>query len=231
MVTLRPAPERGKADFGTIRSRHSFSFGNYYDPAHMGVSHLRVLNDDWVAPGGGFPPHGHRDMEIISYVTSGAMEHEDSLGNRFRIEAGQFQSMSAGSGIQHSEFNASRDAELTFLQIWILPRARGLTPGYGAPVTPDETPGKWVTVAAPDADETLPIQQDARLARGRFVGGERLATHLDDGRLAYLHVVRGDVRVDGTVMGQGDGATVSGVRRFELEAAGPAEVLLFDLAT
>jgi len=230
MLTLRPAPERGTADFGDIRSRHSFSFGHYHDPAHMGVSHLRVLNDDRVAPGGGFPPHGHRDMEIISYVTSGVMEHADSLGNRFRIEAGQFQSMSAGSGVQHSEFNASRDAELAFLQIWIVPRARGLAPGYGAPMRPAEAPGEWVPVAAPDVDDALPLRQDARLSVGRFSGGERLTTRLAAGRLAYLHVVHGDVRVDGTPMEQGDGATVSGVRQFELEAREPAEVLLFDLA-
>lgn len=228
MITIRPADERGVADLGPIRSHHSFSFGQYYDPEHMGVSHLRVLNDDVVDPGGGFPPHGHRDMEIISYVTAGAMTHEDSLGNRSTIEAGQFQWMSAGRGIRHSEFNASSAYELRFLQIWILPRRSGLEPAYAPPLTPAPDPG-WQVVAAPDQDDALPLRQDARLLLGRFDVGQQVRIPVAGSRVAYLHVVRGTVELDGRALGHGDAATIRTATSYPLTVAAGSECLLFDL--
>ena len=219
--------QRGKGDFGAIRSRHSFSFGHYHDPQRMGVSHLRVLNDDWVAPGAGFPPHGHRDMEIISYVTGGVMEHGDSLGNRFRIESGQFQAMSAGHGIRHSEYNGSDSEPLTFLQIWIEPRVRGLEPGYAPPYTPPPTRGAWLGIAGPETPAPLHINQDARLSLARLDVGDSLKTPVAAGRQAYLHVVRGRVDADGTELGGGDAIVVTGA--VVLRAREATEVLRFDL--
>ncbi len=229
MITIRPANERGVADHGPVRSRHSFSFGHYYDPEHMGVSHLRVLNDDAVDPGGGFPPHGHRDMEIISYVTAGAMTHEDSLGNRFTIEAGQFQWMSAGRGIRHSEFNASSEHELRFLQIWIVPERSGLEPAYAPPLTPTHGEG-WQVVAAPGRDEVFPLRQDARLMLGRFGAGEQVRMPIAEGRVAYLHVVRGAVALDGRALAAGDAATIRAPASYPVAVTEDSECLLFDLA-
>ncbi len=217
------------ADHGPIRSRHSFSFGHYYDPEHMGVSHLRVLNDDAVDPGAGFPPHGHRDMEIISYVTAGAMTHEDSLGNRFTIETGQFQWMSAGRGIQHSEFNASSERELRFLQIWILPEHAGLEPAYAPPLTPAHG-HDWQVVAAADRDGALPLRQDARLMLGRFETGRQTRFPVPEGRVAYLHVVRGALELEGHALAAGDGATIRAAETYPVAVMDDSEVLLFDLA-
>ncbi len=229
MITIRPADERGVADHGPIRSRHSFSFGHYYDPRHMGVSHLRVLNDDAVDPGGGFPPHAHRDMEIISYVTAGAMTHEDSLGNRFTIEAGQFQWMSAGRGIRHSEFNASSERELRFLQIWILPERTGLDPAYAPPLTPANG-HDWQAVAAPDQEGTLPLRQDARVMLGRFEAGRQVRLPVHEGRVAYLHVVRGALELEGQALGAGDAATMRAAAPYSFAVTDDSELLLFDLA-
>lgn len=229
MITIRPADERGAADHGPIRSRHSFSFGHYHDPQHMGISHLRVLNDDAVDPGAGFPPHGHRDMEIISYVTAGAMTHEDSLGNRFTIEAGQFQWMNAGRGIQHSEFNASIRRELRFLQIWILPERSGLEPAYAPPLTP-AAGHEWQVVAARDHDGVLPLRQDARLLLGRFETGRQVHMPIRAGRLAYIHVVRGALELDGHTLVAGDAATIRDAGSYPVAIADASEALLFDLA-
>lgn len=227
MSRVFPGEQRGQGDYGAIRSRHSFSFGHYRDPKRMGVSHLRVLNDDWVAPGAGFPPHGHRDMEIISYVTSGVMEHGDSLGNRFRIEAGQFQAMSAGSGIRHSEYNGSDSEPLTFLQIWIEPRAAGLEPGYAPPYTPPATRGAWLEIAGPDEAAPLWLNQDAHLLLARLDAGDRLETPVAAARQAYLHVVHGRVEAGAGVLDGGDAIVATGP--VVLAAVEPAEVLRFDL--
>lgn len=227
MNTVYRAEERGRGDYGSIRSRHSFSFGQFHDPARMGISHLRVLNDDWVAPGAGFPAHGHRDMEIISYVTSGVMEHVDSLGNRFRIRAGEFQSMSAGSGIRHSEYNGSREEPLTFLQIWIEPDALGLEPGYAPPYAPPATRGEWLEVAGPGDGAPLRLNQDAGLALARLGAGDRLEVPVPADRQAYLHVVRGTVEYAGERLATGDAVMLD--RRAGLVAGGDAELLRFDL--
>lgn len=229
MITIRPADARGTADHGPVRSRHSFSFGQYYDPEQMGVSDLRVLNDDAVDPGGGFPPHGHRDMEIISYVTAGAMTHEDSLGNRFTIEAGQFQWMSAGRGIRHSEFNASSGDELRFLQIWILPERSGLDPAYAPPRAPAHGQG-WQVVAAPGQDDAFPLRQDARLMLGRLDAGWQAPIPVAGDRVAYLHVVRGTADLDGRALAAGDAATIRAAASCPLAVAEDSELLLFDLA-
>lgn len=227
MITLHRGEERGHGDYGTIRSRHSFSFGHYHDPARMGLSHLRVLNDDWVAPGAGFPAHGHRDMEIISYVTAGHMEHQDSLGNRFRIGPGEFQSMSAGSGIRHSEYNASAEDPLTFLQIWIEPREHGLPPSYAPPCAPSPRRGEWLEVAGPGATASLTLRQDARLWLARLERGEGLETPIAADRQGYLHLVRGEVECEGEILEAGD--ALSADQRLTLTARSDAEVLWFDL--
>lgn len=226
MMQIRRAEERGHGDYGTIRSRHSFSFGSYYDPQNTGVSHLRVLNDDWVAPGAGFPAHAHRDMEIISYVTDGVMEHGDSLGNRFRIEAGQFQAMSAGRGIRHSEYNGSGHEPLTFLQIWIEPRSTGLAPGYAPPYTPPGTRGKWIPIAGPDA-APLTLYQDARLLLARVDAGVEINAPVGPGRRAYIHVVRGSVEADGGRLASGGAVIID--EALTLSARESTELLLFDL--
>lgn len=226
MTTLHTAAGRGRGDYGDIRSRHSFSFGHYYDPARMGVSHLRVLNDDWVAPGAGFPAHGHQDMEIISYVTGGTMEHRDSLGNRFRIEAGEFQAMSAGRGIRHSEYNASREQPLTFLQIWIEPRTRGLEPGYAPPHAPPATRGEWISIAGPE-DAPLRIHQDVRLLLARLDARDRLSIPVAPDRQAYLHVVHGTVHCGEQALAGGDAVTLGASAALVADAA--SEVLRFDL--
>ncbi len=227
MIRLHRGEQRGRGDYGAIRSRHSFSFGSYHDPGNTGVSHLRVLNDDWVAPGAGFPAHGHRDMEIISYVTGGVMEHGDSLGNHFRIEAGQFQAMSAGRGIRHSEYNGSDSEPLTFLQIWIEPRAPGGDPGYAPPYTPPATRGEWLEIAGPDDAAPLRVNQDVRLSLARLDAGDRLETPVAAGRQAYLHLLRGRVAAGGADLAGGDAIVVSGP--VVLAADESAEVLRFDL--
>lgn len=218
--------DRGRGDYGRIRSRHSFSFGQYHDPERMGLSHLRVLNDDWVAPGAGFPPHGHHDMEIISYVTGGVMEHVDSLGNRFRIDAGQFQAMSAGTGIRHSEYNASTEEPLTFLQVWIEPEATGLAPGYAPPYAPPAEHGRWLPVAGP-ADAPLVINQDVELALARLDRSDRLDVAVGGGYQAYIHVVRGRIECDGNAVAGGDALVLNGPAT--LVARGDSELLRFDL--
>lgn len=227
MITLRKADERGKAQFGWLKSRHSFSFGSYYDPAHMGFSALRVINDDWVAPGAGFNTHGHRDMEIITLVLQGAIVHKDSAGNEKILPAGEFQLMSAGSGVYHSEYNASQSEELRFLQIWIMPDKQGGAPGYQQKHFASK-PGLTI-VASPDGrDGSLTLKQQAQLLRVSMAADDQLSYPLP-GRKVYLHLISGELQLDNITMRPGDGLMVSGEAALQLTASQQSEALLFDL--
>lgn len=231
MITVRKAQDRGATRIAWLDSRHTFSFGEYYDPAEDGFSVLRVINDDRVAPGGGFPSHGHRDMEIVTYVLEGALEHRDNLGNHSVIPAGDVQRMTAGTGIVHSEFNHSKTQGVHFLQIWILPSRGGLEPGYEQE-TLDTNPsrGQLRLVAAPDAHKgALKINQDARMYIGTFDAGQSAAARLERGRRAYVHVVRGKINIYGADLGEGDGARVTDERLVDLSALPQSELLFFDL--
>ena len=233
MDYIRKANERGKANFGWLDSRHSFSFGNYYDPKHMGHSVLRVINDDTVKGGAGFGAHGHRDMEIISYVLEGSIEHRDSTGNHFVVPAGEVQRMSAGSGIRHSEFNASRTDKLKFLQIWIEPNVHGIEPGYEQARI--EQRGALTPLVTPDGrDGSLHIHQDASMYRLRLAPGEgfTLSTtmHGDNNRSGYLHVISGTATAGELQLGAGDGVGFKKTREQEVTAGpGGFEALWFDL--
>ena len=231
MIAIRPAHARGKADFGWLQSRHSFSFGHYYDPAHMGFSDLRVINDDRVAPRAGFDTHGHRDMEIISYVLDGAIRHRDSAGNEAVLRAGEFQVMSAGRGIMHNEFNASNDAPLHFLQIWIEPRETGGVPAYQQKDFGLQ-PGLTLVVSPDGAAGSLAIRQDARLYQLLLAPGEALDFAQDSGRRSYVHLIRGSLQLADTQLEPGDGARVSELPAYTLRNNGsePLQALLFDLA-
>ncbi|WP_213997652.1 pirin family protein [Arsukibacterium sp.] len=227
MITLRKADERGKAHFGWLKSRHSFSFGSYYDPAHMGFSALRVINDDWVAPGAGFDTHGHRDMEIITLVLAGAIVHKDSAGNEKVLPAGEFQLMSAGNGVYHSEYNASQSDELRFLQIWIMPEKQGGAPGYQQKHFA-EKPGLTL-IATPDGrDGSLLLKQQAQLWRVTLAADDQLSYPMS-GRKVYLHLISGELKLDNTTMRPGDGLMVSAEAALQLTANQPSEALLFDL--
>lgn len=232
MIKVRRSGERGKANFGWLDSRHSFSFGHYRDPAHMGFSDLRVINEDWVAPGAGFDIHPHRDMEIVTWVLEGALAHRDSLGNGSVIGPGDVQRMTAGTGILHSEFNASKEEPVHLLQIWILPERAGLTPGYEEKrFAPEELSGRLRLVAARDGrDGAVTIHQDAELHIGRLAAGDSVTHAIAEGRHAWVQVARGSVTVQGTELAQGDAAAVSEERDLRIEASADAEVLLFDLA-
>jgi len=239
MITLRKASERGHASHGWLDSWHSFSFADYYDPAHMGVGNLRVLNDDRIQPGTGFGTHGHRDMEIVSYVLDGALAHQDSMGNGKAgaaqagvIQPGDVQRMSAGTGVLHSEFNHSRDKVTHFLQIWIQPSHRGIEPGYEQKRFDDaDKRGRLRLVAAPDgADGAVTIHADARIWAGLFDGDERTQQPLPAGRLTYVHLARGELRVNGQALRAGDALTLQGESQLTLDAGRDAEVLVFDLA-
>jgi quercetin 2,3-dioxygenase len=234
MIIARPAAERGHADLGWLRSQHSFSFGHYQDPHHMGWGNLRVINEDRVAPGGGFAPHGHRDMEIISYVLSGALAHEDSLGTGAVIRPGEVQRMSAGRGIRHSEYNHAADAETHFLQIWILPDAdrHGSEPGYEQKAfAPVEARGRLCLIASPDgAEGSVRLQASARLYAGRFDGAESAQSSLAPGRLGYVHLVRGSVMVNGHTLRAGDALKFEQEPQIDIGQGEDAEVLVFDLA-
>jgi len=228
MIEIRPSMARGPADHGWLQSRHSFSFAGYYDPQHMGVSALRVINDDKVAPGAGFSAHSHQDMEIISYVKKGVIEHKDSMGNVERLPAGEFQLMSAGRGVTHSEYDPSGTDPLEFLQIWIIPDVRGIDPGYQQKRF-EPRPGLQL-IASPDArDGSLRLHQDASLYQLWLAPGESASHALAPGRRVYLHVVSGEILVDGERLGEGDGATVSAVDDIDFEAVSASEALLFDL--
>jgi hypothetical protein len=231
MIELRKAEERGRSNHGWLDSRHTFSFADYHDPRHMGFSVLRVINDDRVEPGAGFPTHGHRDMEIVSYVLDGALEHKDSLGTGSVIRPGEVQRMTAGTGVRHSEYNGSRTEPVHFLQIWILPRAQGLAPGYEQKrFEPAELAGRLRLVASPDGrDGSVTIHQDVQLYASRLGNGEHVSYSLAPGRRAYVHVARGAVTLNGMRLAAGDGAGIAEESAVTLAAQDSAEVLLFDL--
>ena len=230
-MQVRRSGERGHADHGWLRSFHSFSFAEYYDPDHMGFGPLRVINEDRIRPGTGFGTHGHRDMEIISYVLEGALAHKDSSGNGSTIVPGDVQRMSAGRGVQHSEFNHEKALETHFLQIWIEPDVRGIPPEYEQKhIPPSEKRGRLRLIASPDgAQGSLKIHQDARIYAALIDGREQAAHALDPGRRAYVHVARGKVEVNGVALEPGDAVAASGVDRIDLAGGDAAEVLLFDL--
>jgi hypothetical protein len=231
MITLRRSDERGHANHGWLDSFHSFSFADYYDPAHMGFGPLRVINEDRVEPGMGFGTHGHRDMEIVSYVLDGELEHKDSMGTGSTIVPGDVQRMSAGKGVLHSEFNPSRERKVHFLQIWIEPAVRGIAPSYEqARVAADAKRGRLAPIAGPaGSGAAVTIHQDARLFATLVDGEERVEHALAPGRRAYVHVARGRVEVNGQTLGAGDAAKLEGEASIALQRGESAEVLLFDL--
>ena len=231
MITLRHAQERGHADHGWLDSHHSFSFADYHDPAHMGFGPLRVINEDRVQPGKGFGTHGHRDMEILSYVLEGELSHRDNMGNGSVIVPGDVQRMSAGRGVLHSEFNPSRDRGVHFLQIWIEPSERGLPASYEqARVEPAQKRGRLALMAAPKGEgAAVEIHQDARVYAGLFDGDERAALPIASGRRAYVHVARGALHVNGTPLKAGDAAKLTHEGDVRLDEGQDAEVLVFDL--
>jgi len=231
MNIVRKSSERGQAEHGWLKSFHTFSFGDYYAPQHMGVGPLRVINEDEVQPGRGFATHGHRDMEIISYVLEGELEHRDSIGNGSVIRPGDVQRMSAGSGIRHSEFNPSQQAPVPFLQIWIEPSERGIAPSYEEKhFVADEKRGRLRLVASPDgANGSVLIHQDAALYAGLFDGDENTDVTITPGRQLYVHLARGSVNVDGVRLETGDAVTLRGERAIRIDAGDAAEVLVFDL--
>jgi len=232
MLQLRRSEERGLADHGWLHSRHSFSFAGYHDPRHMGWGNLRVINEDRIAPGTGFGTHGHRDMEIISYVLSGALAHKDTLGNVKAIAPGDVQRMSAGTGVQHSEFNHAPSDTTHFLQIWIEPDTVGVEPGYEQKTFPDaERRGVLRRVASRDgADGSVRMHADAALYAGLFDGGESAELSIDAARKAYVHLIRGSLSVNGQALQAGDALRVQGESRLQLTDGKDAEVLVFDLA-
>jgi len=230
MMTIRRANERGHADHGWLNSYHTFSFANYYDPKWMGFRDLRVINDDTVTAGAGFGEHPHRDMEIISYVLEGALEHRDSMGNGRIIKPGEFQYMAAGTGVLHSEFNPSAKDAVHFLQIWIQPDKSGAKPAYGEKAYSTAPPGRWHLVASQSGrDGSIPINQDADLWLARFSDGEALTHELRPGRHAWVHVAEGRLELNGQTFSAGDGAAISEEPKLQFVGHGKAQVLLFDL--
>lgn len=231
MMTIRKASDRGRADFGWLDSRHTFSFGAYHDPEHMGVSNLRVINDDRVAPGHGFESHGHRDMEIVSYVLSGALAHRDSMGNGSVIRPGDVQRLSAGTGVLHSEFNASDSEPVRFLQIWLVPNRSGIDPGYEQRhFTEADRRGDLRLLVSPDGREgSVSATQDAFLYGTLLDPGQTVKHALDGGRRGYLQVARGTARVNAVTLKEGDGARFEEGAEIRIEGLEKAELLLFDL--
>ena len=231
-LTLRKSDERGHANLGWLDSRHSFSFGHYHDPKHMGFGPLRVINDDRVAPGGGFATHPHSDMEIISYVLEGGLAHKDSLGTGSVIRPGDVQRMSAGTGIRHSEFNASKTEPVHFLQIWIIPERNGLAPGYEQKTFADaEKRGKLRLVGSRDGrDGSVTIHRDVDLYASLLSAGETVTHQLPAGRGAWVQVARGSLILNGERLAEGDGVAVSTPGALRLEGVDDAEALLFDMA-
>ncbi len=232
MITVRKANDRGHAQHGWLDSWHTFSFGDYYDPKQMGFRSLRVINEDRVAPGKGFPTHSHRDMEIVTYVLDGALEHRDSMGNGSVMKPGDVQRMTAGQGVGHSEFNASQSEPVHFLQIWVLPERRNLEPSYEQKhFAPTDLQGKLRVVASRDgADGAVLVHQDVKLLAGRFTDGERTTYSLAPGRQAWLHVARGAVRVNGQELRAGDALQASEEAALDISGVDGGEVLLFDLS-
>jgi hypothetical protein len=232
MLTLRKSEERGQANHGWLQSAHSFSFAEYFDPAHTGWGNLLVINEDRVAPGGGFGTHGHRDMEIISYVLEGELAHRDSIGNVQGIPPGDVQRMSAGTGVRHSEFNQARDRTTHFLQIWIEPNEKGIAPGYEQKTIPIESKrGRLALVTSPVGGEhAVQIHADASMYAGLFDGAEQASLALDPGRKAYVHLARGELTVNGQRLAAGDALKIEGEAQLNLRDGRDAEVLVFDLA-
>jgi redox-sensitive bicupin YhaK (pirin superfamily) len=230
MMKIRRAEERGRADYGWLNTHYTFSFANYYDPEHMGFRALRVINDDVVGPGGGFDTHPHRDMEIITYVLSGVLQHKDSMGNGRVIRPGEFQYMAAGTGVQHSEFNPSPNEPVHLLQIWIVPDKKGLKPRY-AERTGSQLPEDRLTLVGSKTgrDGSIAINQDSDLYLAKLNPGQAVTHRLHAGRHAWIHVAEGELMVNGTKLVAGDGAAVSDENRLEMGAKAPSQVLLFDL--
>ena len=231
MITLRKSGERGLADHGWLRSFHTFSFADYYDPAHMGFGNLRVINEDRVAPGTGFGTHGHRDMEIVSYVLDGELAHKDSMGNGTAIRPGEVQRMTAGTGVRHSEFNHAEGQTTHFLQIWLLPDRLGHTPGYEQKAFSEQDKrGRLRLVASPDGREgSVTLHANASLRAGLFDGDESAELTLDPSRKTWVHLARGTLTVNGHALQAGDALALSGETRLEISGGEGAEVLVFDL--
>ena len=232
MMQLRKAADRGHANHGWLDSHHTFSFADYYDPAHMGFRALRVINEDRVTGGQGFGKHSHRDMEIISYVLEGGLEHKDSMGTGAVIRPGDVQRMSAGTGVTHSEYNASKRDAVHFLQIWLMPDRRGIQPSYEQKTfSAEDKAGRLRLVASPDGrEDSVTIHTDAALYAGVFEAGQRAEHTLATGRHAWVHVVRGRAKVNDTEVGAGDAVGLSGERTVRIEGIDAAELLVFDLA-
>jgi redox-sensitive bicupin YhaK (pirin superfamily) len=232
MIQIRKAAERGHFNHGWLDTYHTFSFGDYYDPQHMGFRSLRVINDDRVQPGQGFGMHGHRDMEIVTYVLDGALEHRDSLGNGSVLRPGELQHMTAGTGVRHSEFNPSDREEVHLYQIWLLPERQGLRPGYEQKAFPqEERQDALRLVASPTGEHgSLMVHQDARLYLATLTAGATVAHTLKRGRHAWLQVLRGQAALNGQPLAAGDGAAVSDEEKLEIRGQDDAEVMLFDLA-
>ena len=232
MITVRHAADRGHVNFGWLDSHHTFSFGEYHDPRQMGFGPIRVINDDRVSPGQGFGAHPHRDMEIVTYVLDGAVEHTDNTGGHGRITHGVVQRMSAGTGVVHSEFNGSKTDPVHFLQIWIVPATRGVTPRYeDRAFAAEGRHNQWQLIISPDgADGSLDVHQDARMYATELVGGHSLAHTLAPGRNAWIQVASGSVTLNGHALSAGDGAAVTGETTVTVSATAAAEVLLFDVA-
>ena len=231
MLAIRKADDRGRANHGWLDSYHTFSFGAYHDPQHMGVSNLRVINDDTVSPGGGFAEHGHNDMEIISYVLNGALEHKDSMGNGSVIRPGDVQRMSAGTGVTHSEYNHSSSDSVHFLQVWLQPNAIGVEPGYEQRHFPiEDRRGRWVLLVSPDGrDGSIATHQNALMFGTLLPPGETLEFRFDADRQGFMHLARGQLQVGNITLKQGDGLKIQKHERLEIKGIEDAEVLLFDL--
>ena len=232
MITIRRARERGHFDHGWLNTYHTFSFDQYYDPRYMGFRSLRVINEDFVAPGRGFPTHGHRDMEIITYILEGALKHEDSMGNGSVIRPGDVQRMTAGTGVRHSEKNSSVTERVHLLQIWILPNAENLTPGYEQKAFSDEERhGQLRLIASGDGrDDSVHLNQDVSLFASILDAGKEVEREMDAKRYGWIQVARGSIAVNGEKAEQGDGVVVVGESNLKIRAQEPAEILLFDLA-
>jgi redox-sensitive bicupin YhaK (pirin superfamily) len=232
MIIVRPSEQRGKANHGWLESRHSFSFADYYDRRHMGFGALRVINEDRVAPGAGFDTHGHRDMEIISYVLDGALEHKDSIGTGSVIRPGDVQRMTAGTGVRHSEFNASKTEPVHFLQIWIIPDTVGLKPGYEQKSFPvaDRTDRLRLVASRAGRDGSLTVHQDVNLYAAVLTPEARLRLSLPADRHVWVQVARGDATANGEELAEGDGAAIFDQQEIQFGSDGGGEILVFDLA-
>lgn len=232
MIKIRKAEKRGHFDFRWLNTFHTFSFGDYYDPSFMGFRSLRVINEDFVHPGRGFPTHGHRDMEIITYILAGALEHRDSMGNGSIIRPGDVQRMTAGTGVTHSEANSSREASVHLLQIWILPARQGLEPGYEQKVfTEEQKRGRLCLIASEDGrEDSVKIHQDASVYASVLSQDDEVSHQLKSGRHAWLQIAKGAVVLNGEALNQGDGAAISVEEKLVLTGREDSEFLLFDLA-